>query len=104
MKVYIAGRIADEKDYRTKFQRAEAEVMALGHSAISPCEIHADCNHQAWEQWMVCDLHEMLDCDGVYALRDWQSSKGATVEVQLAMRLNKTIIYQGATSNGNQRG
>lgn len=94
MRVYIAGRIADEPAYRTKFAQACSEVLLMGHDPVSPCEIHDGCKHTEWEQWMVCDLHAMLDCDGVYALRDWLWSKGATVEVQLAMRLGKTIIYQ----------
>ena len=94
MRLYIAGRIADENGYREKFARASLEVAAMGHSSFNPCEIHGDCAHDKWEEWMVCDLKTMLDCDGVYALRDWKLSKGATIEVQLAMRLNKVIIYQ----------
>lgn len=94
MRLYIAGRIANEPDYIAKFKRACAEVEQLGFTAISPCDIHDKCIHTAWEQWMVCDLHTMLDCHGVYALRDWKCSKGATIEVQLAMRLGKEIIYQ----------
>jgi hypothetical protein len=94
MKLYIAGRIADETAYHSKFAQACTEVLFLDHIPVSPCEIHNDCNHQLWEQWMICDIHMMLDCDGVYALRDWRYSKGATIEVQLAMRLGKTIIYQ----------
>ena len=91
---YIAGRIANENGYRAKFAQACTEVTLLGHEPVSPCDIHADCHHTKWEQWMVCDIHAMLDCDGVYALRDWRGSKGATVEIQLAMRLGKEIIYQ----------
>lgn len=94
MKLYVAGRIADELDYRVKFARACTEVLLLDHTPVSPCEIHTSCTHEQWSEWMVCDLHTMLDCDGVYALRDWQSSKGATIEVQLAMRLGKQIVYQ----------
>jgi len=92
---YIAGRIANEDGYRVKFAQACSEVSRLGHRPISPCDIHDNgCNHIEWAEWMVCDLHAMLDCDGVYALRDWRSSKGATIEVQLAMRLGKEIVYQ----------
>jgi hypothetical protein len=93
-KFYIAGRIADETDYREKFAHARAEVHQLGHEPISPCDIHDDCSHELWEEWMICDIKAMLDCDGIYALCDWKASKGATVEVQLAMRLNKAIIFQ----------
>jgi hypothetical protein len=96
MKLYIAGRIAGEYGYLEKFSNAALEVLGMGHEPVDPCELHADCakQHLAWEDWMVCDIKAMLDCDGVYALRDWRGSKGATVEVQLALRLNKQVIYQ----------
>lgn len=94
MKLYIAGRIAKEPDYRQKFATASDEIADMGHWPINPCSLHDDCTHQKWEEWMVCDLHAMLDCDGVYALRDWKNSPGATVEIELAIRLKKEIIYQ----------
>lgn len=76
----------------------------MGHEPVNPNEIHDDCKHCVWEEWMVCDIHAMLDCEGVYALRDWKSSKGATVEIQLAMRLNKVIIYQSQRYAFHQSG
>ena len=94
MKFYIAGRISNELDYRVKFARACTEVLLLDHTPVNPCEIDHSQHNQTWEGFMVADIHVMLDCDGVYALRDWKSSKGATIEVQLAMRLGKTIIFQ----------
>lgn len=95
MRLYVAGRIADEIGYRSKFAQACVEVIKLGHEPVNPCDLHNNgCGHFEWAEWMVCDLHALLDCGGVYALRDWQSSKGATIEVQLAMRLGKPIIYQ----------
>lgn len=93
-KFYVAGRIANTNGYLEKFAQGCDEVVALGHEAINPCRLHDDCKHTQWSHFMVCDIHAMLDCDGVYALRDWHISKGATIEVQLAMRLGKEIIYQ----------
>lgn len=98
MKLYIAGKISDTVGYVQKFATAADEVRAMGDEPVNPCEIHHEgncCSHATWEQWMVCDLKAMLDCDGVYALRDWYASKGASIEVNLAIKLNKTIIYQG---------
>lgn len=94
MKLYVAGRIANEPGYKAKFAQACTEVLLLDHIPISPTELHDGCNHQKWEEWMCCDIHALLDCDGVYALRDWKDSPGATVEVELAIKLKKEIIYQ----------
>lgn len=96
MKLYIAGKIAGEDGYEAKFKNAALEVVEMGHEPVNPCDLHATCakQHTAWEHWMVCDIHAMLDCDGVYALRDWSASPGATVEVELAGKLKKKIFYQ----------
>lgn len=101
MKLYIAGRIAGTSGYLEKFQQGSAEVEAMGHEAVDPCRLHDNCPpHTEWEHWIVCDITAMLGCDGVYALRDWGISKGATIEVQLALRLNKLVIYQSKQTKG----
>lgn len=95
MRLYIAGRITNEPGYLSKFAQACTEVLLLDHVPVNPCELHGDtCFHDTWEEFMVCDIKAMLDCDGVYALRNWQSSKGATIEVQLALRLGMVVLYQ----------
>lgn len=90
---YIAGRMANEPGYVQKFLAAQDEVRLLGHEPIDPCTIHDGCC-QSWSEFMHHDLRTMLDCDGIYALRDWRGSKGATIEIQLALRLGKEVIYQ----------
>lgn len=39
----------------------------------------------------------MLDCVAVYALADWQTSKGAVLEIDLALQLGMQVIYQDFT-------
>lgn len=43
---------------------------------------------------MRADLKEMLNCDSIYMLNNWQQSKGAIVEYTLAKGLNFKIIHQ----------
>lgn len=93
LKFYVAGCIGNDPNYQWKFELAGAEVIALGHEPVLPTEIHDGCC-VSWEDYMRHDLKALLDCDGVYALRDWKRSKGATIEIQLALRLRKTVIYQ----------
>lgn len=94
MRLYIAGRIAGTNGYHQKFAEAKAELRALGHEPVSPIDVSPDSPDVSYEEHLTRDIKAMLDCEGVYALRDWKSSKGATIEIQLAMRLNKVIIYQ----------
>lgn len=101
MKLYVAGKISGEVGYRVKFAQACTEVATLGHVAVNPCELHTNCDHpldhskESWQRIMKCDIRAMLDCDGVYALKDWQDSKGATIEVNLARALKMEVFYQG---------
>jgi nucleoside 2-deoxyribosyltransferase len=93
MRLYVAGRIADEKDYIAKFDRACNEVKRMGCIPVNPCNL--EHNHgKTWAEFMVTDIKAMLDCDGVYALNDWRRSKGATIEVELAISLGKRVVYQ----------
>jgi hypothetical protein len=102
MRLYVAGRIANENGYREKFATACDEVRTMGHEPVNPCEIDHSCHNRSWEEFMIADIREMLDCDGVYALSDWSNSKGATIEVELAMKLNKVIIYQAQIHSTQQ--
>lgn len=103
-RIYIAGCVTDggritEQGYRQKFDTVAARVRALGHVPVDPTRL--DHNHQRrWQDYMVEALHAMLDCDEVVALPCWKRSKGATIEVQLALRLNKPVKFieqQGET-------
>lgn len=92
---YVAGKIGDlePKVYLDKFVTAAVEIEFLGFKAVLPTELPH--NHdKSWESHMKEDLHALLDCDIVYAQHDWRSSKGATIEVNLALQLGKPVLYQ----------
>lgn len=36
MKIYIAGMITGDKNYKSKFKRAEKLLRSLGHSVMNP--------------------------------------------------------------------
>lgn len=97
-RIYIAGCVSDggrikESDYRWKFDNAAARLRILGHTPVDPTRL--DHNHaRQWQDYMIEALHAMLDCDAVLALSCWKRSKGATIEVQLALRLGKEVIFE----------
>lgn len=96
--VYIAGCVTNggmipEADYRKKFDTAAAKLRVLGHEPLDPTTLPH--NHaRRWQDYMIEALHAMLDCDAVLALPCWKRSKGATIEVQLALRLGKEVIFE----------
>jgi len=94
-KCYIAGKIGGlpVEVYTRAFAEAENAVFTLGYEPVNPVTLPH--NHgRTWAEYMCEDLHALLDCKAVYALRNWRDSPGATLEVFLAVELGKTIFHQ----------
>ena len=89
MKVYIAGAIAKDPDYREKFNRAADIVESLGHVALNPA-ILPDGLDQA-DYMRIC--FAMLDsADFILPLYDAKQSEGAKVELAYCERIRKFTI------------
>ena len=95
-KCYIAGKISTlpEAEYTANFEQGEREVHALGMVPVSPLKLDHSVHDAEWVSYMKTDLRAMLECDCVYALRDWGFSKGAKIEIHLAISLGIEIVYQ----------
>lgn len=95
---YIAGKITGLPMDRValKFTLAKQEVEAMGFTPVSPLDVDHSKHGQSWQEYMRADIRALLDCQAVYALRDWSKSPGATVEVNLAGGLHMQLIFQRA--------
>ncbi len=82
-----------EAEYRAKFRKAEIAVTILGYEPVNPITLPHK-HDETWESYMREALIEMLACDGLYALPDWEQSRGARIEVQLAKDLGMPVIYE----------
>lgn len=91
MKVYIAGKIRRDKNYKAKFAEAEEYLKELGHSVMNPAVLPpSGFRHK--EYMKICLA--MLDvCDAVYMLPDWRKSKGARTEYKDALKKGKVIMF-----------
>ena len=94
-KCYIAGKIGSlpESEYKEKFAKAKKKVIKMFLDPVNPVELPHLHDH-SWESYMKEDLAELLKCDYLYACKDWRESKGATIEVNLALALKITVIFQ----------
>jgi hypothetical protein len=94
-KCYIAGKIGDLplEEFTRNFNIGKMEVTEAGWDPVSPIDLPHD-HDQTWASYMKEDLKHMMKCEAVYALRNWRHSPGAIVEVELAMKLGLTIIFQ----------
>lgn len=101
-KCYIAGKIGDlpEAEYRENFEKAKREVAAMGWEPLSPIDLPH--NHgKTWEEHMREDLIALLGCRQVYAMTNWEKSRGTTIELKLALDVGISIIFQKEGGDGN---
>ena len=90
MKVYIAGKIIGDPDYRAKFKRAEDALREEGHTVINPAVLPAGLDPADYGR--IC--FAMLDsADAVAFLGDFGESRGAKVEYDYCKYTKKKIMY-----------
>jgi hypothetical protein len=84
-RIYISGKITGDPDYYDKFDKEENRLRNHGYMPCDPMWIPDP--EASWYGAMKAVLREMLLCDGVSLLPDWQDSKGAQIEERLAREL-----------------
>jgi len=88
MKIYIAGKITGDPNYKAKFRRAE-KALSKNHTVMNPAILPDGFTHE--EYLKIC--FAMIDvCDWVFMLTDWRESKGATAEYHYAQSSWKNIL------------
>ena len=85
IKVYIAGKVTGDPNYREKFLEEENRLFSHGFEPVNPAALLAP--NTQWEKAMRTVIREMLLCDGISLLPDWRKSKGARIEARLARKL-----------------
>ena len=89
MKIYIAGKITGDPEYRRKFACAARQVEEFGHIALNPAELPEGM--EPGDYMRIC--FAMIDVADVVAfLPGWQESSGANVEWSHACYCRKRVI------------
>lgn len=90
MKIYIAGKITGNPDYKNQFKEAEKKLRLEGHTVMNPAVLSPGFEHH--EYMKIC--YSMIDiCDVVAFLPNWEDSKGAKMEMDFSSSKNKKIIF-----------
>lgn len=106
-KAYISGKVTGLpiQEVRQKFARKEFELIGLGYDKIfNPVSYIEEFEPKVFEEifngskddynaQMRCCIANLMIHEEVHLLSDWQSSKGATVERQVAELMGIKIIY-----------
>ena len=102
-KIYIAGPMTGYEDFNfPAFAKAKIELEKKGYIVISPHEIsielserlHVALNSLPKTMYMRYDLIQLLGCDCIYMLKNWEKSEGANAEFVVAQAIGLEILYE----------
>ncbi len=86
MKVYIAGQITglDLEEAKANFQVMEEHLTEQGYEVVNPMKLPHD-HDKSWESYMRECIGALMTCDGIYLLNNYNQSKGAMLELYIAI-------------------
>lgn len=90
MKMYIAGKITGDPNYRDKFEKVERTLVWLGYSVMNPACL-SEGREFTWEDYMAITASMQQVCDATVLLPDWKDSRGARTELKTAKSLGHKI-------------
>jgi len=94
-KVYISGAIAhyDLEERRNAFLNAERYLSLKGFEPVNPFK-NGLPDEAHWREHMKADIALLLDCQYIYMLRDWELSKGAKLELDVASSCGIKVLFE----------
>ena len=94
-KVYIAGPVSMIQDYnRPAFEKAKTELLALGYEVECPSDIIPQTGpNLTWLECMRACIKRLVDCERIYLLNGWSTSRGAKIEWDIAKALGIDPLY-----------
>jgi hypothetical protein len=92
-RVYVAGKVTGlpKEQVKTKFNQITNKLHSLGYQVVKPVAITDEAPN--WDDAMRNDIKKMLECDELHMLPDWQESRGAQLERDIAIRLGMNVVY-----------
>ena len=98
MKIYIAGKITGDRDYKDKFEKAAEAIMRFGQIPINPATNPAGLTAQ---DYMRLSFAEIDAADIVVFLKDWKDSAGASLERAYCEYIKKPFMSLKDLINDN---
>jgi hypothetical protein len=90
---YVAGKITGLPigEVIQKFNLISNELTDKGYNVVKPSVVTD--SSKPWDDAVRNDIKHMLECDEVHLLPDWQDSRGAQLERDIAVRLGMQVVY-----------
>ena len=99
VKIYIAGKITGDKEYKAKFQEAAQRFQAQGHVVLNPAILPAGLEERDYMQITLAMLNA---ADLAVFLPDYQESAGAMIEWAWCKRTKKECALYLDIKGGGQ--
>ncbi len=91
MKVYISGPMTGLPAHNfPAFHAAATKLRAAGFEVVNPADINPD-GAKTWEECMRADIKALCDCTAIATLPGWRESRGASLEVDIGIRLGMKV-------------
>lgn len=91
-RIYLSGPMTGLPEFNyPAFNAAAKQLREMGYEVANPAENNLP-KDSSWETYMKNAIKEMADCDMVALLDGFQNSKGAMIEVNLALDLKITVV------------
>lgn len=96
-KIYIAGKVTGlpYDEVKCKFENAKAELFKRHESIVIAVvdPLASVLPDETWPNAMRICISLLMRCDAIALLPDWNQSRGATLERQLALTLGMEVIH-----------
>ncbi|MFA6726854.1 MAG: DUF4406 domain-containing protein [Prevotella sp.] len=91
-KAYISGKVTGltREEVLANFKQGEKVAKDLGYIPVVP--IYYITEDETWEGAMKIAIKLQMGCDVVLHLNNWEDSKGAVIEHQVAQMVNMPIL------------
>ncbi len=83
----------DMNERKEAFSRAEEKLMAQGYDPVNPFR-NGLPDEAHWRAHMRADIALLLACDYIYMLKDWELSKGAKLELDVASSCGIKVLFE----------
>ena len=84
-------------DHEQAFKNAEIKLNNLfpGMTILNPCDFKMDKTNPSYEDYIKRDIYELIECDAIYMLKNWEQSNGSFCEWVIAKTIGLKILYEG---------
>lgn len=86
---YLSGPITNYPNHNEEeFQTQAASLRKQGFRILNPCSW---AHLPTWAACLKRDIKRLMDCEGVFVLKGWEASRGAILEVFIAVVLGMPV-------------